>query len=261
MKEEFKIKQLFFTENNCYKTGRKMKPKGIMFHSTGGDNPYLSRYVGPDDGILGVNKYNNHWNQPKPDGRSVCVHAWIGYIKDKKGIATYQTLPWDHVGWHSGSGKKGSANTQGYIGFEICEDSLTDRNYFRKVYDEAINLSVYLCRLYDLPVNSKTIIDHSEGNKMGIASNHGDVRHWFMRYGKDMGEVRKDISKRLKEVEIVAKLENWQKNQGEEAINSLAKKKDNKGNPVVGSPETWKKTLGEDVPQWLFWSIIDRISK
>lgn len=261
MKREFKIKQLFFTENNCYKTGRKMKPKGIMFHSTGANNPFLSRYVGPNDGILGFNRNNNHWNQPKPDGRSVCVHAWIGYIKDKKGIATYQTLPWNHVGWHSGSGKKGSANTQGYIGFEICEDGLVDKSYFDEVYNEAINLSVYLCRLYDIPVNNKTIIDHTEGNKLGIASNHGDVRHWFSRFGKTMDDVRNDISKRLKEVEIVAKLEGWQKKQGEEAINSLAKKKDSNGNPIVGSPDKWKETLGDDVPQWLFWSIMDRISK
>ena len=261
MKKEFKIKQLFFTENNCFKTGRKMKPKGIMSHSTGANNPYLSRYVGPDDGILGLNKYGNHWNQAKPDGRSVCVHAWIGYIKDKKGIATYQSLPWDHVGWHSGVGPKGSANTQGYISYEICEDGLDNRAYFDEVYNEAINLNVYLCRLYDIPVNNKTIIDHSEGRGLGIASNHGDVKHWFSRFGKTMDDFRNDIAKRLKEVEIVAKLENWQKKQGEEAINSLAKKKDNEGNPIVGSPDKWKKALGEDVPQWLFWSIIDRISK
>lgn len=261
MKGEFKIRQLFFTNNDNYKTGRKMKPQGIMWHSTGANNPYLSRYVGPDDGILGLNKYNNHWNQPKPDGRSVCVHAWIGYIKDKKGIATYQTLPWDHVGWHSGVGSNGSANTKGYIGFEICEDGLNDKVYFEKVYREAINLSAHLCKLYDIPVNSKAIIDHSEGHRLGIASNHGDVRHWFSRFGKTMDDVRNDITNKLKEVEIMAKLENWQKKQGEEAINSLAKKKDNKGNPVIASPEDWKKKLGENIPGWLFWSIIDRISK
>lgn len=196
MKKEFKIYQLFLTKNNNYKTGKKQKVKGIMFHSTGANNPFLSRYVGPDDGILGQNKYNNHWNQPKPDGRSVCVHAFIGYTKDKKSIATYQTLPWDHVGWHSGSGKKGSANTQGYIGFEICEDGLQDKKYFDAVYEEAINLSVYLCKKYNL--TEKDIIDHSEGYRMGIASNHGDVRHWFSRFSKSMDTVRRDVALRLK---------------------------------------------------------------
>lgn len=172
-----------------------------MWHSTGANNPFLSRYVGPDDGNLGVNKYNNHWNQPKPDGRSVCVHAFIGYLKDKVGIATYQTLPWDHVGWHSGSGKNGSANTQGYIGFEICEDGLNDRNYFNKVYKEAIELSVYLCRKYGL--TEKDVIDHSEGYRKGIASNHGDITHWLKKFGLTMDNVRADIKKELEKKEAI----------------------------------------------------------
>ena len=53
------------TENPCYKSGRKIKPSGIVVHSTGANNPYIKRYVGPDDGILGVNKYGNHWNKPE----------------------------------------------------------------------------------------------------------------------------------------------------------------------------------------------------
>lgn len=258
MSQEFKIHQLFLTNNNCYKTGRKQKVKGIMWHSTGANNPKLSRYVGPDDGILGPNKYNNHWNQPKPDGRNVCVHAFIG--KDKNGkVRTYQTLPWDHVGWHSGYGSKGSANTMGYIGFEICEDGLTDKKYFDEVYKEAIELSVFLCKKYNL--TEKDIIDHAEGHRMGIASNHGDVRHWFSRFGKSMDDVRRDVARRLKEGDVMPKLQNWQKVQGEKALDSLSKKKDSFGNPVVNSPEEWKKKLGENIPGWLFWSIIDRISK
>lgn len=197
MSKEFKINQLFFTQNACYKANKKHTPKGIMWHSTGANNPKLSRYVGPDDGKLGKNPYGNHWNQNKPDGRSVCVHAWIGRLANGE-VATYQTLPWDIVGWHSGSGPKGSANNMGYLSFEICEDGLNDRTYFNRVYDEAINLSVYLCKQYNIPINSKTIIDHSEGHKMGIASNHGDVRHWFSKFGKTMDDVRKDVALRLK---------------------------------------------------------------
>lgn len=185
------LRKLYLVNNNCYKTGKKQKVKGIMWHSTGVNNPFLSRYVGPDDGHLGYNRYNNHWNQPKPDGRSVCVHAFIGYLKDKKGIATYQTLPWDYVGWHSGSGPKGSANTQGYIGFEICESDLNDKDYFNLVYKEALELTVHLCRMFGL--TEKNVIDHQEGHKMGIASNHGDVRHWFSRHGKTMDDVRRDV--------------------------------------------------------------------
>ena len=75
------LRKLILTENACYKAGRKITPKGIMVHSTGANNPYLRRYVGPDDGQLGVNEYNNHWNQDRPGGRQVCVHAFIGKLK------------------------------------------------------------------------------------------------------------------------------------------------------------------------------------
>ena len=39
------LNKLIFTENACYKAGRKIKVKGIMVHSTGANNPYLKRYV------------------------------------------------------------------------------------------------------------------------------------------------------------------------------------------------------------------------
>lgn len=135
---------LFLTQNNCYKSGKKHTVKGIMVHSTGANNPNLKRYVGPDDGLLGVNQYGNHWNTATPGGREVCVHAFIGKLKDGT-IATYQTLPWDIVGWHSGSGSLGyskNANNNGYIGFEICEDGLSDLAYFSAVYRVSARVSL-----------------------------------------------------------------------------------------------------------------------
>jgi hypothetical protein len=121
----------------------------------------------------------------QPDGRQVCVHAFIGKLADGT-IATYQTLPWNYVGWHSG----GTANNT-HIGFEICEDGLDDKDYFGAVYKEAIKLCVYLCRKFDL--NTEDIIDHSEGHKLGIAGNHADVSHWFKRHGKTMDDFRADV--------------------------------------------------------------------
>lgn len=179
------LHKLFLTNNECYKVGRTITPKGIMVHSTGANNPNIKRYVGPDDGLLGVNQYNNHWNQDKPDGRQVCVHGFIGKLADGS-IATYQTLPWNYRAWHAG----GSANDT-HIGFEICEDDLTDTSYFSAVYKEAIELCVYLCKQYGL--TEKDIICHSEGYKLGIASNHGDVMHWFPKHGKSMDIFRADV--------------------------------------------------------------------
>ena len=165
------LHKLILTQNACYKAGQKITVKGIMVHSTGANNPYLKRYVGPDDGLLGVNKYNNHWNQPTPDGRQICVHAFIGKLADGT-IATYQTLPWNHRGWHAG----GAANNT-HIGFEICEDGLNDLG--------AASASVYFGKVY------------KEGCAKGIASNHGDVMHWFPKFGKSMDTFRADVKKQL----------------------------------------------------------------
>lgn len=182
------LRKQILTKNQCYKTGAKITPKGVMWHSTGANNPNLKRYVGPDDGKLGVNNSGNHWNQYRPDGRQVCVHAFIG--KDKNGkVCTYQTLPFNMRGWHAG----GSANNS-YIGFEICEDGLADKDYFNKVYKEAVEFTAYLCKTYKLdPMGKNVIICHQDGYKLGIASNHSDVYHWFNKHGKTMADVRKDV--------------------------------------------------------------------
>lgn len=190
------LHKLILTNNACYKAGKTIIPKGIMVHSTGANNPWLKRYVGPDDGLLGKNQYNNHWNQDKPDGRQVCVHGFIGKLADGS-IATYQTLPWNHRGWHAG----GSANDT-HISIEICEDDLTEASYFSAIYKEAVELCVYLCKQYGL--TEKSIICHSEGYKLGIASNHGDVMHWFSKHGKSMDTFRADVKARLAETEAPA---------------------------------------------------------
>ena len=183
------LHKLLLTNNACYRASRTIAVKGIMVHSTGANNPTLKRYVGPDDGILGNNPNGNHWNQDRPDGQQKCVHAFIGKLADGT-IATYQTLPWNHRGWHAG----GAANDT-HIGFEICEDGLMDRSYFDKVYLEAVELCVHLCKEFRL--TEKNIICHSEGYRQGIASNHGDVMHWFPKHGKNMDTFRAEVKKYL----------------------------------------------------------------
>ena len=194
------LHKLILTNNACYKAGRTIVPKGIMVHSTGANNPWLKRYVGPDDGLLGKNPNNNHWNQDRPDGREVCVHAFIGKLADGT-IATYQTLPWNHRGWHGGSGSKGSVNDT-HIGFEICEDRLTDLTYLSAVYKEATELCAYLCKEYKLdPMTDGVIIGHYDGHKRGIASNHADPGHWFSKHGKSMDTFRAEVKRLLTAVE------------------------------------------------------------
>ncbi len=183
------LQKCILTNNDCYKTAKPMKIRGIMVHSTGVNNPYLKRYVQPNDGKLGKNQNGNHWNQPKPDGRSVCVHAFIGRLENGE-IATYQTLPFTMQAWHCG----GSGNN-GYISFEICEDNLQDKIYFKQVYQEAVEFCVYLCKQFHL--TAQDIICHAEGYKLGIASNHSDVLHWFSKHNVTMDDFRKDVQNGL----------------------------------------------------------------
>lgn len=183
------LHKLIFTDCDSYKAGKKITPKGVMVHSTGANNPNLKRYVGPDDGLLGKNDYNNHWNMPKV---GASVHAFIGKLKDGS-IATYQVLPWNYKAGHCYRGSKGSGNDT-HIAFEICEDGLKDATYFNKVYKEAVELTAMLCKEYKLdPMADGVVICHSEAYKRGIASNHGDVMHWFPKHGKSMDTFRADV--------------------------------------------------------------------
>ena len=77
---------------------------------------------------------------------------------------------------------------------------MTDASYFFAVYKEAAELCVYLCKQYGL--TEKDIICHSEGYKLGIASNHGDVMHWFPKHGKSMDTFRAEVKRLLTAIEI-----------------------------------------------------------
>lgn len=178
------------THNDCYKAGRTITPRGVMVHSTGANNPKLSRYV-PGNETIGRNNGNNHWDMA---GTGACVHAFIGKLADGT-VGVVQTLPWNRRGWHCGKGSRGSANDT-HISFEICEDGLQDASYFGAVYQAAVELTADLCKQYGLdPQADGVVICHSEGHTRGIASNHADVMHWFPIHGKSMDTFRADVAR------------------------------------------------------------------
>lgn len=155
----------YMTNNDCYKAGRKITPKGIMIHSTA------------TPGVMAADWFNR-WNKP---GVDTCVHAFV----DDKGV--YQYLPWNHRGWHCGD----SGNNT-HISIEICEPkSLNDKGYFEKAWANAVELTAILCKQYGL--SADTVIGHYEGHKKGIASNHADPGHWFPKHGKSMDTFRNDV--------------------------------------------------------------------
>ena len=189
-----KLYSQLLTNNDCFKAGKLLAPVGVMIHSTGANNPNVSRYV-PGDEILGHNTAGNHWDQSNGQWKAKfgvplnkCVHAFVGRLADGS-VGAVQTLPWTVRGWHAG----GSANDS-YIGFEICEDGLEDADYFAQAYRTAAELTAHLCSCFGLdPEQDGTVLCHAEGCRRGIASNHADVEHWFSRFGVTMEDFRKDV--------------------------------------------------------------------
>ena len=190
-----KLVQNILTKNPCYTAGRKITVKGLMLHSVGCPQPKASAFM-------------NSWNTPSYD--NACVH---GFIDGNDGTA-YQTLPWNHRGWHCGSGSNGSANNT-HIGVEMCEpacirytggsnftcsDLATARAVAKRTYETAVELFAYLCRMYSLnPLQDGVIISHREGHSRGIASNHGDPEHLWngLGMGYTMDGFRKAVKKAM----------------------------------------------------------------
>ena len=207
------------TQSTCYKGTTIGTPVGILWHDTGASNPNIKRYVQPSDNdpnreelikIIGKNEYGNDWNHIQ---HQAGLNAWIGKIADGS-VATVQSMPWKFRPWGCGSGSKGSCNGTArvkdcpfWIQFEICDDGYKSKEYFERVYQEAVEFTAYLCKEFDIDPEGKviynsvtvpTILCHADSYRLGLGSNHGDVLLWFAQYGKTMDNVRRDVKNLLK---------------------------------------------------------------
>ena len=190
-----KLVKSILTKNPCYAAGKKITVKGLMLHSVGCPQSRASVFI-------------NNWNRADYD--NACVHAFI----DGNDGTVYQTLPWNHRGWHCASGKNGSGNNT-HIGVEMCEpacikytggstftcfDLATAKAVARRTYEAAVEVFAMLCKEYDLnPTADGVIISHAEGHKRGIASNHGDPEHLWNQLGMGytMDGFRRDVKAAL----------------------------------------------------------------
>lgn len=168
-----KLVESILTKNPCYTAGRTITVKGLMLHSVGCNQPKASVFI-------------NNWNSASYD--RACVHGFI----DGNDGTVYQTLPWNHRGWHCGSGSNGSGNNT-HIGVEMCEpacikytsganftcsDFAAAQACAKRTYESAVELFAMLCKKYSLnPMADGVILSHKEGHSRGIASNHGDPEH------------------------------------------------------------------------------------
>ena len=121
------------TQSTWYKETYTQTPVGVLWHSTGINNPTIKRYVQPSDNasdrdywlkIIGRNPYGNDWNHTEQDAG---VNFWIGKLADGS-VSAVQVAPLNYRPWGCGSGSNGSCNN-GWVQFEICEDSLSDKSY------------------------------------------------------------------------------------------------------------------------------------
>ncbi len=168
------------TKNPCYTAGKTITVKGLMLHSVGCAQPSASVFI-------------KNWN--KESYSSACVHAFI----DGNDGTVYQTLPWNHRGWHCGKGTSGSSANDTHIGVEMCEpgciayssganftcsDTETAKAVAKRTYAAAVELFAYLCSKYSLdPTADGVIISHAEGYSRGVASNHADPAHLWKGLG------------------------------------------------------------------------------
>ena len=182
-----KLVKSILTKNPCYIAGKKITVKGLMLHSVGCPQPRASVFI-------------DNWNRADYD--RACVHTFI----DGNDGTVYQTLPWNHRGWHGG----GACNNT-HIGVEMCEpacikymggstftcsDMEEAKGVAKRTYEAAVELFAMLCKEYDLdPLADGVIISHAEGHKRGIASNHGDPEHLWKQLGMGytMDGFRKDV--------------------------------------------------------------------
>lgn len=189
------IVQAYATKNRCYQVAAPLYPQGIMLHSIGCPQPNAA--------VMAQN-----YNQYRPNGQSVCVHAFV-----QRDGTVYQTLPWTVQAWHCG----GSANST-HIGIEMTEpasivytghgaewrdlDPTATETHVRGTYDAAVELFAQLCTQFDLdPLEDGVIISHSEGRMRGVASAHADPEHLWKPFGLTMYEFRQDVYKAMHSTE------------------------------------------------------------
>jgi len=103
------------TNSTCYNGTTIGVPVGVLWHSTGANNSYISRYVQPSENdknyqnlmsLLGKNRYQNDWNHQYVEAG---VNAFIGRLADGT-INSVEVLPLNYRAWGCGTGKYGSCN-------------------------------------------------------------------------------------------------------------------------------------------------------
>lgn len=174
----------YVKNNRCYSNAQIIKPQWIIVHSTG-------------CGMGTTERMLKSWNKKSA---STCAHG----AADAHGYVC--CLPLNFKGWHVGA--KGNGKT---IGFEICEpeniayksgaviDTLLYNVHDRAVlkdFNERYNHGVMFCAelMHETGIDIDHVVSHAEAYRLGLATNHADVGHWFSLFGVTMDDFRNSVT-------------------------------------------------------------------
>ncbi len=242
LKREFKIEKKLTP--NKYKGREGWKPDMIVSHITEGSfesavswlcNPASSAsahfVVGKDGRIVQlVELTDSAWCNGTSTDINKSNHyskSTLKQVKSRKTNANYYTISIEHEGF--------SSQGQGRLTDIQLEATIWLHKYIinevKKIYG------------IEIPLDREHIVGHFQIDPIRKPNCPGQN----FQFDEILKELREDV--------INMALEKWKEEMGIKSIDSLVKK------GIVNNPEDWKKSLAENVPQWLFWSIIDRITK
>lgn len=101
----------------------------------------------------------------------------------------------DHNLYSDGSvGKATLHELQKRKGSFLLYNNVANQDYFEDVYRKAVYTCAYILKQLNVQnADKNSVLSHAEGYKLGIASNHADVGHWFPKHGKTMDDFRNDV--------------------------------------------------------------------
>lgn len=173
------ILKKYVYNNPCYYSEGNFTPKGLVLHSVGSAQPSAEVWY---------NSYNS-------SSAGACVHGFI----DSNTGDVWQTLPWDHKGWHAGD-----PYNQTHIGVEMCEsdgivydppgsatfyvtNETVAKQHAKTAYKAAVELFAFLCKKYGIDPKVKEvgrgICSHKEANALLGQGGHVDPEHYWTQLG------------------------------------------------------------------------------
>ena len=254
MSKEYVINKALLNRNTYSRPGSKMKViKGICIHWVGNANTAA---------INNRNYFNNLpiSNKVRINEGKSAIYASSHEIIGLKGEVII-CIPSNEVAYHAGAKSykprarqllNNSPNRHLY-GIEVCHPDWGGR-YSDITYKTLINRCADLLIEFDLKPSKDTIWRHFDVTGKDCPRYYvQNNREWDILVSDISRRYNEKINKKIEEV-IVMELKKWQREMGEEALDNLVKK------GIVNKPEDWGKSLAEPTPQYLFWSIIDRIT-